>query len=330
MGQGHTPTFSNVIASTALLAAAGAIRERAGDVADTWWTLIAYHNSKRELGKTLSLARDDVPARLRALGEKRTVHGSGVLELSANLKDSDIPEALHQLAKAIPDPSVLDFVACTNMLSVGVDVQRLGLMMVNGQPKTVSEYIQASSRVGRDAKRPPGVVFSLFSPTKPRDRSHYEFFRAFHKAYYRHVEPTSVTPFALPARDRGLHGAFLALVRMVSPIHANSHASRVAAHAADVDALVERLLARVEAARDGDIEETRARLEEFLDFWRRRAAERRANLRFQSGGRAHAPLIRPFREPGEGWETLQSLRHVDTPLKLTVPRLQTHTTVQQP
>lgn len=323
MGQGHTPTFSNVIASTALLAAGGEMRERIGNLADTWWTLVAYHNSKRELGKTLSLARDDIPARLKALGEKRGVSGNGVKELSANLKDSEIPEALHQLAQEIPSASALDFVACTNMLSVGVDVQRLGLMMVNGQPKTVSEYIQASSRVGRDNKRLPGIVLALFSPSKPRDRSHYEFFRAFHKGFYRHVEPTSVTPYAIPAQDRGLHGAFLALVRMASSIHGNNHASKILQKEAEIRELAGVFLKRIDAARDGDIVETQECLSSFINWWIDRAKDKGANLRFQSGGKQHSQLIRPFKKIGEGRETLQSLRHVDMPLKLIVPVNQT-------
>jgi hypothetical protein len=322
MGQGHTATFSNVIVSSALLAAGGAMRDAIGDIADPWWTLIAYHNSKRELGKTLSLARDDIPARLLALGENRKVSGSGVKELSANLKDSAIPEALHQLSVPLPSQATLDFVACTNMLSVGVDVQRLGLMMVNGQPKTVSEYIQASSRVGRDSNRLPGVVFALFSPTKPRDRSHYEFFRPFHKGYYRHVEPTSVTPFALPSMDRGLHGAFVALVRMVSSIHDNRDASKIVDKKGEIDELMSRLLSRIEAAADGDISESRGRLEAFVDHWTELAAQRRRNLRFQSGGQANAALIKPFNGVGTGWETLQSLRNVDVGLRLLVPTLQ--------
>ncbi|MDI3383994.1 helicase-related protein [Xenophilus aerolatus] len=323
MGQGHTPTFSNVIASTALLAAGGVMRKKIGDLTDTWWTLVAYHNSKRELGKTLSLARDDIPARLHALGEPRSMSGAGVKELSANLRDSEIPEALHQLATGLPDKATLDFVACTNMLSVGVDVQRLGLMLVNGQPKTVSEYIQASSRVGRDARRPPGIVFALFSPTKPRDRSHYEFFGAFHKGYYRHVEPTSVTPFAPPAQDRGLHGAFLVLVRMVSSLHANTHASKIDRQSDEVSRLADAFLARIAAAEDGDIAESREHLDRFIREWTDLARAKGANLRFQSGGRQHAQLIKPYREQGEGRETLQSLRHVDTPLKLFVPMVQT-------
>lgn len=320
MGQGHTPTFSNVIASAALLAAGGVMRERAGDVVDTWWTVVAYHNSKRELGKTLSLARDDIPGRLKALGEQRHVTASRVNELSANLKDSEIPEALHRLSVALPEKHTLDFVACTNMLSVGVDVSRLGLMLVNGQPKTVSEYIQASSRVGRSSKRPPGIVLSLFSPTKPRDRSHYEFFRHFHKAFYRHVEPTSVTPFALPAQERGLHGAFLALVRMTSGISANNQASSINTHAGMVRQLAQDFITRIDQAKDGNIAQTQSKLGDFIDYWMARASQYGSNLRFQSDGAQHAGLIRPFKTPGNnGKETLQSLRNVDAPLRLHVP-----------
>ncbi len=322
MGQGHTPTFSNVIVSTALLAAGGAARERFQDAADAYWTVVAYHNSKRELGKTLSIARDDIPSRLNALGEKRQLKSSGVKELSANLKDSEIPEALHQLGVGLPHSQALDYVACTNMLSVGVDVKRLGLMLVNGQPKTVSEYIQASSRVGRDSRRPPGIVMALLSPSKPRDRSHYEFFRSFHPAYYRHVEPTSVTPFALPAQDRGMHGAFLAVVRMVSNIHDNRHASGISSAESEIRALAEAMLRRVAATSDGDLAESETILNRFISDWLDKAARFGANLRFQSAGRQNHQLIRPFREPGEGWETLQSLRHVDTPLRLLVPMQQ--------
>jgi len=323
MGQGHTPTFANVIASAALLAAGEDARDAVGDRADPWWTVVAYHNSKRELGKTLSLARDDIPARLKAIGEKRSLGANGVREVSANLRDSEIPEVLHHLKRELPGSAVLDFVACTNMLSVGVDVPRLGLMIINGQPKTVAEYIQASSRVGRDEKRLPGVIVALFSPTKPRDRSHYEYFSAFHRGFYRHVEPTSVTPFALPSQDRALHGAFVLLVRMVSKIHANNAAARILQNLNEVSDLQEKLLKRIDAAKDGKPQETKDRLDEFVSFWRLRATEKGSNLRFQSGGRQHAGLMRPFRHPGDEWETLQSLRHVDTPLRLRVPMLQT-------
>jgi hypothetical protein len=165
-------------------------------------------------------------------------------------------------------------------------------------------------------------VLALFSPSKPRDRSHYEFFRSFHPAYYRHVEPTSVTPFALPAQDRGLHGAFLALVRMVSKLHDNRHASKITSVEEEIRALARDLLRRVAAAGDGDPAESAACLDRFIGDWSDRANRWGANLRFQSGGRQNHPLIKPFRSPGEGWETLQSLRHVDTPLRLVVPMQQ--------
>jgi hypothetical protein len=320
MGQGHTATFSNVIASAALLAAGEDMRRIEGDGIDTWWTVVAYHNSKRELGKTLSLARDDIPGRLKALGEARGVASSRVSELSANLRDNEIPEALHRLSVELPNAEALDYVACTNMLSVGVDVPRLGLMLVNGQPKTVSEYIQASSRVGRSMKRPPGIVLTLFSPTKPRDRSHYEFFRHFHKAFYRNVEPTSVTPFALPAQQRGLHGAFLALVRMVSSISANRDATMVLREEATVRELAIDFMGRIADARDGDLAETRDRLEAFIDSWIAAAGDRSKPLRFVAEGKQYGGLIRAFRKPGPGiHETLQSLRNVDVPMKLQVP-----------
>jgi ATP-dependent helicase YprA (DUF1998 family) len=99
------------------------------------------------------------------------------------------------------------------MISVGVDIDRLGLMVVAGQPKTTSEYIQASSRVGRQ-ERWPGLVVTCFNVHKPRDRSHYERFAAYHESFYRFVEATSVTPFSGPALDRGHAGTLVAMTRL--------------------------------------------------------------------------------------------------------------------
>ena len=105
----------------------------------------------------------------------------------------------------------IDIVLATNMLSVGVDVNRLGVMAVNGQPKSTAEYIQATSRVGRSF---PGLVCTVLTWSRPRDLSHYETFEHYHATFYKHVEAQSVTPFSPRAMDRGLTGSMLSLMRL--------------------------------------------------------------------------------------------------------------------
>src|SRR5205807_7282353 len=126
--------------------------------------------------------------------------------------------AKDRLAKAfLPKADCLDIALATNMISVGLDISRLGLMAVFGQPKTTAEYIQATSRVGREEGK-PGLIITMLNVHKPRDRSHYERFEAWHASFYRSVEATSVTPFSPRALDRGLAAVTVALAR-----HGNSN-----------------------------------------------------------------------------------------------------------
>jgi hypothetical protein len=133
------------------------------------------------------------------------------VELTSREKAGAIKAAKDRLAQAHGAKEHVDALLASNMISVGVDIDRLGLMVVAGQPKSTSEYIQASSRVGRQH---PGLVVTCFNVRRPRDRSHYERFVAYHESFYRYVEATSLTPFSGPALDRGLSGTLIAMARL--------------------------------------------------------------------------------------------------------------------
>ena len=142
---------------------------------------------------------------------------SEVVELTSRVSTDKVAEARQRLeAPFYKIDQRVDCAIATNMISVGLDIQRLGLIGVLGQPKTHAEYIQATSRVGRDDQR-PGLVLTLLNIHKPRDRSHYERFRHYHETFYRSVEVSSVTPFSAGALDRGFAGALLGLARHAEP-----------------------------------------------------------------------------------------------------------------
>lgn len=202
---------------------------------DWLWTLLAYSNSKRELGLINAAASDEIVARMRVCeaasgGDQYSVQPPRKEEISSDaVKNiSQTRSALLVPVSDLEQTDVREFVPCTNMISVGVDIDRLGFMVVNGQPKTTSEYIQASSRVGRSPEsQGPGLVVTLYSPAKPRDRSHYERFKHYHGSLYRFVEPTSITPGTKPALKRTLHAAFVIAVRYgVKSMVDNAHAER--------------------------------------------------------------------------------------------------------
>lgn len=212
---------------------------------DPYKTIVGYFNSLRELGGMRRLVDDEVYSRVRKLNERTPLdHRSGrashrwlrnreigdPVELTSRVSTAqitrdkarlDTPFDKYERAKAektlSPDaPKPVDVLLASNMISVGIDITRLGLMVVAGQPKTTSEYIQASSRVGRDDDR-PGFVVTVYNLHKPRDRSHYEHFMAYHESFYRYVEAQSVTPFSLPALDRSLASVVVGLVRHLGP-----------------------------------------------------------------------------------------------------------------
>ena len=192
------------------------------DVADAYMTLVGYFNSLRELGGVRRLLDDDVPARLRVLlrrgfGPNRRLFEKD-RELTSRRPSSEISntlKALDRTFKSVESGSYpIDVLLASNMISVGVDIDRLGLMVVSAQPKTSAEYIQATSRVGR---RHPGLIVEVYNWVRPRDISHYEHFVHYHDTFYRHVEATSVTPFSERARDRALRGVLTSFIRQDLP-----------------------------------------------------------------------------------------------------------------
>ncbi len=195
--------------------------------ADPYMTVLGYFNSLRELGGARRILEEEVQNTLKSYGSRKRVGEerglfqdrktfSEVVELTSRVSTDKVAEARRRLESGFHEPHRVDCAIATNMISVGLDIPRLGLMVVFGQPKTNAEYIQATSRVGRDDKK-PGLVIALLNIHKPRDRSHYERFRHYHETFYRAVEVSSVTPFSARALDRGFAGAFMGLSRHMLP-----------------------------------------------------------------------------------------------------------------
>lgn len=320
MPQAHTQAFATVLSCVALLQAPRVLALE-GRALDAYWTVVAYHNSLRELGRTVTIARDDVESMLKARDRgqeaSRSIRRDGVIELTSNVSAAQLPRILARLERGVDEDDAVDLVATTNMLSVGIDISRLGLMLMNGQPKTTSEYIQATSRVGR--AKVPGLVVTLLRASKPRDRSHYESFRSYHEALYRHVEPTSVTPWSLASRQRSLHAALTLLVRHGVGLRDNDQAGDFHADDAAVRVAVRTL---TEIASRADPEEAGAvtdDLDRLVGEWEERARNAEAlglRLKYQSSSNDSPALLCDFGEKRQGWETMHSMRSVDRQVRV--------------
>ena len=188
---------------------------------DPWWTLLMFFNSLRELGPALSLMESDIPdyqkTIVQRLPKEHQIYRPfwQIKELTGRLNGEEIPEAISELEVKINDEEKKPIDAClaSNILEVGIDIDRLSLMMVVGQPISTSRYIQVTGRVGRSWWERPGLIVTIFSPAKPRDRSHFEKFKTYHQKLYAQVEPSSVTPFSPPALERSLHALMVSYVR---------------------------------------------------------------------------------------------------------------------
>lgn len=288
---------------------------------DPYWTALTYFNSIRELGHAATLIRADIREYMNSIWIRKTIKGderrfiNRDIELTSRINSNDIPEYLEQLSKSWTGDKTeypVDVCLATNMISVGVDIPRLGLMTVIGQPKTTSEYIQATSRVGR-SKKGPGLVFTIYNCSKPRDRSHFEHFQEYHSKIYSKVEPTSVTPFSAPARERGLHAILVGLIRFYSTDQ-SATAPRPFPQKEIIERVTQIIFDRVHLIDDEEYGKTLELIEEKLEYWKNELP-----LVYGSfGQQTNIPLMYPAgTNPSEdikarAWSTPTSMRNVDS------------------
>jgi len=284
-GKGPKLVFLRTL--TTLLAAAQKEADDGND-ADPYMTALGYFNALRELGGARRIVEDEVRSYLSDYGDKRrrvAPHNQpfasrrlrDVLELTSRESTDKVAAAKDALGVAARDKAGVDVALATNMISVGLDIGRLGLMLMQGQPKSASEYIQASSRVGRLPDK-PGLVVTLLNAQKPRDRLHFERFRQFHAAFYRVVEPTSVTPWAARAIDRALAAVVVACVRHLHPeLTDERNAVEMPDHVMAQE-IVDVILSRAPSeAVVGGHAALKTIVEGLLATWRRIADDRRGN-----------------------------------------------------
>jgi hypothetical protein len=295
---GRSPKVLFLRAATTLSAAAKSAWDDEGgkasygpgriNAADPYMTAVAYFNALRELGSARRIVDDEVRMRASRYGTRqrigdpvvrfadRTVHDA--LELTSRIPTAEVSDTKARLSHTFDKNDAVDLALATNMISVGLDVVRLGLMLVSGQPKTAGEYIQATSRVGRDPDR-PGLVVALLNMHKPRDRSHYERFAYWHAAFYRAVEATSVTPFAPRALDRALAAVIVGMARLADgALTPNSAASAADQMRQQLDWVADIVRERVLGHKTGTPAaagvQARARAESLLDAWASLAHDR--------------------------------------------------------
>ena len=285
---------------------------------DPYWTAMTYFNSIRELGHAATLIRADITEYLNSIYIRKKITGTDRRfinvdrELTSRINSSQITDILEELMKEYPKEKYpIDICLATNMISVGVDIPRLGLMTVIGQPKTTSEYIQATSRVGR-SKKGPGLIFTIYNCSKPRDRSHFEHFQEYHSKIYSKVEPTSVTPFSPPARERALHAILVGLIRFYSEI--NRELPTPFPTKETIQKVKDIILRRVSEIDKEEIQKTIEMVERRLEQWQH-------NLPIIYGSFAQTdnlPLMYPAgTNPPEqtkfrAWSTPTSMRNVDS------------------
>lgn len=327
LAPGFTPRQSLIPLAAALMAAPEALfgsgHINGPELLEAWWTLVGYHGSLKGVGNSHNLFTSEIPQRLKIIQEEARENGikiqrelTRIVQLTSISTAQENAQTFAQLGIPSPREGCIDAALATNMISVGLDVGRLALMVINGQPLTVAEYIQASSRVGRSLV--PGLVFINFYRDQARSLSHYENFRPFHESFYRFVEPTSITPYTFQARERALHAAVIIALRHGCPgLLNNTRAGSFDLGLTGVGKIVETLKLRCGLADRDRAEATCRHIDRLVRTWNDKAAlckrvKRDLVYSDLSWDNNADRLIHVHGQGIEGvWPTLNSMRNVE-------------------
>lgn len=248
------------------------------DVVDQYFTTVGYFNALKDLGASSTIIQDRIYTHIRNIVYRTFRHEAEAFkikpadvrvfensELTSRKGSKEIKETLDNLALCYDEHGSYSYVLASNMLSVGIDIDRLGVMTVYNQPKSNAEYIQATSRVGR---RNPGIVLAMYNNMRSRDKSHYEQFGYYHRSFYRYVEATSVTPFSLRAIEKALHCVFVAMVRLTIPgLTQNASARHFSSDDGRVKHIFNYIVGRVEEIMPRHAEFASDALHDFIEYW---------------------------------------------------------------
>ena len=301
-------------------------------VIDSFWTITSYFNTLRELGGAIIRVVDNIQDRFQYLkktkfstlypltdGPSRFDHYK---ELTSRIKGEDIGNVIQNELKvpykADRSTRPYDFLLCSNMISVGVDISRLGAMVVVGQPKTSSEYIQATSRVGRET---PGLVITTYNQSKSRDRSHYEKFFQYHGSFYRFVEATSITPFSSRARDRALQALYVILCRyMIPSLKSDSDAINFDRRIPELNNIRKYIIDYVKTVDPDECDGLICDLAEIEAEWERKTSKRSGELKYRHTKNFQQDifLFEPEYKEDSRFRVLNAMRSVETMVKVIV------------
>jgi len=297
--------------------------------ADHFWTIVSYYNSLKDVGKMANKIGPELSENtlkqlhnrlldFNEINHKRLKSHYNFKELTSREPSEKIKETLDKLQFLFDGNltyynKVIDLVLATNMISVGLDVQRLGVMLVNGMPRNIAEYIQCTSRVARKEK---GVVVTLLNPDNSRDLSYFEHFISFHQKFYKEIEPISLTPFTKSTFEKMLLTTMVTFFRHKLGNYSNQDVSKI-----EKDKFLSEFQLFIQNHKgisSDEIIELKKSLSDILERWKARVNVT-ADLKFKTN-KLEKTFLRTCenRINNDDLITMQSVRNVEPATKIKI------------